>query len=78
MLWSLPTNDGTNACTFLRFLRTYRIWTAENRGDLQGKVWEVMVPPMFKQIVVSDLKVINKLKEKKCYDALKCMELHGR
>ena len=29
VLWSLPTNDDTDACTFLCFVSAYRIRTAE-------------------------------------------------
>lgn len=71
----LPSNDGTDACTFFFFASAYHMWEAKRRGVFQLSDWKATVPPMFQKLVPTDLKEINQVKETRRYDTLECKEV---
>lgn len=67
-----PVNDGTDACTFLCLATANKLFNAEQKGELTDD-WQQMVPHIFSDIIVNDLAVFNRFRERRPYDSLECL-----
>lgn len=67
-----PTNDGTDACTFLCLASANKLLNAEQKGELTDD-WQQMIPCIFSDIMTNDLEVFNRFREKRPYDGLECL-----